>query len=204
MWINWDILSMSSLEDTSWLLWRCSSYLTVADHALQSIVEHCIRLQSKFITISEHCPNLKSLQASNFDQTKDASIISLSTHWTTIIKFRWLLSNNRYQHHYLSVTPSPMSIYPSIIHPDILYIRCDIDILLYIMTLLDSSETAVLCDCIVFCEYDDSEGHSQCMPWETHSHDRRYKGSGYWILRVVNLWVVIGYYILQYACSMSS
>jgi len=97
---------MSSLEDTSWLLWRCSSYLTVADHALQSIVEHCIGLQSKLITISEHCPNLKSLQVSNCDQTKDASIISLSTHWTTIIKFTWLLSNNRYQHHYLSVIPS--------------------------------------------------------------------------------------------------
>jgi len=42
-------------------------------------------------------------------------------------------------------------IYPSIIHPDVLctFYVVDIDSLLYIMTLLDSSVVAVLCDCML-------------------------------------------------------
>ena len=69
-------------------------YPQVTDHTLQSIAEHCTRLQSLslrscweitdsgLITISEHCPNLKSLKFYNCHQITDASIISISTHRT--------------------------------------------------------------------------------------------------------------------------
>jgi hypothetical protein len=65
----------------------------ITDHTLQSIGEHCTRLQSLnlygcreitdtgLITISIHCPELESLAVVGCcHQITDASIISMSTH----------------------------------------------------------------------------------------------------------------------------
>jgi len=69
---------------------------TFTDHTLQSIAEHCNRLQILslrerraitdvgLISISKHCSNLKFLDVYGCDQITDASIISVSTHCTRL------------------------------------------------------------------------------------------------------------------------
>jgi F-box/leucine-rich repeat protein 2/20 len=66
----------------------------VTDHTLQSIAEHCTRLQSLslsdcrkitnagLIIISEHCTGLHSLNLEGCHEISDSSIISISTHCT--------------------------------------------------------------------------------------------------------------------------
>jgi len=70
--------------------------INITDHILQSIAEHCSRLQSLslrsceqitdtgLITISEHCPNLKSIKVSSCRQITDASILSISIRCTKL------------------------------------------------------------------------------------------------------------------------
>ena len=72
--------------------YHSSSHPQITGHTLQSIAEHCTRLQSLslrhcdeitdagLVIISEHCTNLKSLHLQGCDEMTDTSIISISTH----------------------------------------------------------------------------------------------------------------------------
>jgi len=84
---------------------RVLTFPKITCHTLQSISEHCTKLQSLSLndcneirdtgltTVSEHCPNLSSLRIDRFNtlqslnlngclNIEDASIISISTHCT--------------------------------------------------------------------------------------------------------------------------
>ena len=67
----------------------------------------------------------------------------------------------------LTVVSHLIPIYPSIIHPDVLctFYVVDIDSLLYIMTLLDSSVVAVLCDCMLWVWLDVTSVSSCIIHW---------------------------------------